>query len=121
MPGFSLHDELALLVDSGLSPHQALVAATSSAASALGIGETVGRIAAGYDADIVVVDGDPLTDISLVGRVRGVLRQGSIIERAGLVATRDRLFALPATDPASLFITDLDTRAAVKGSDPSGQ
>lgn len=121
VPGFSLHDELALLVDSGLSPHQALVAATSSAASALGIGDTVGRIAAGYDADILLVDGDPLTDIYLVGRVRRVMRQGSVIERSGLVATRDRLFASPATDPASLFITDLDTRAAVEGSNPSGQ
>jgi len=120
-PGFSLHDELALLVDAGLSPHQALVAATSNAASALGIGDTVGRIAAGYDADILLVDGDPLTDISLIGRVRRVIRRGSVIERSHLVGMRDRLFASPATDPASLFITDLDTRAAAAGSTPSDQ
>jgi hypothetical protein len=81
----------------------------------------VGRIAAGYDADILLVDGDPLTDISLIGRVRRVMRRGSVIERSHLVGMRDRLFASPATDPASLFITDLDTRAAAAGSTPSDQ
>lgn len=110
-PGFSLHDELALLVDAGLSPHQALVSATSAAADALGVGDRVGRIAPGLDADMIVVNGDPTADISMIGRLRAVMRRGWLIDRETLVETRDRLFAANLTDPASLFITDLDVRA----------
>jgi imidazolonepropionase-like amidohydrolase len=109
-PGFSLHDELAQLVDSGLSTHQALVAATSAAARTLAIGDRVGRIAPGYDADLLVVDGDPIDDISRIGRVRAVMRRGVLIDPDELAASRDRAFAMSPTDPASLFITDLDTR-----------
>lgn len=58
--------ELALLVQSGLTPMQAVVAATSAAAAALGIAADVGTIEAGKLADIIVVDGDPLREIALL-------------------------------------------------------
>lgn len=57
--------ELALLVDSGLTPMQAIVAATGSGAAALGLDADVGTVAAGKLADLVVVAGDPLADITL--------------------------------------------------------
>ena len=57
--------ELALLVDSGLSPAQAIAAATSTAAEALGIEADLGTIESGKLADMVVVAGDPLSDISI--------------------------------------------------------
>jgi imidazolonepropionase-like amidohydrolase len=112
-PGFSLHDELALLVDAGLSTHRALVAATGGAARALGIGDRVGRIASGLDADMVLVGGDPIADISQIGQVEAVLRRGAFVEEDVLVNARNRAFTMYPHDPASLFITDLDTRSNV--------
>ncbi|MPZ81488.1 MAG: amidohydrolase family protein [Actinophytocola sp.] len=56
-PGFSVHDELALLVEAGLSPMAALHAATAEPARYLGA--DTGRIAAGRAADLVVLDADP--------------------------------------------------------------
>jgi len=58
--------ELALLVDSGLTPMQAVVAATGIAAKALGLASDVGTLEPGKLADIVVFDGDPLADIKVL-------------------------------------------------------
>jgi imidazolonepropionase-like amidohydrolase len=60
----------------GLSPGEALAAATSSAAAACGLGGRTGRLAAGLDADLVAVGGDPLTDITAVRDVRLVVSRG---------------------------------------------
>src|SRR5690606_34436530 len=60
--GVSLHHELELLVRAGLSPAQALTAATSLLAKRFGLSER-GVIAAGMRADLVLVEGDPLADI----------------------------------------------------------
>ncbi|HEU4539433.1 MAG TPA: amidohydrolase family protein, partial [Polyangiaceae bacterium] len=59
-PGFSLHDELALLVEAGLTPMQALQAATFNPALFLGLDATAGTVEPGKDADLVVLDADPL-------------------------------------------------------------
>lgn len=65
------------LVDSvGAPPVEALRAVTSRAAVAVGLGERTGRVAAGYDADLLAVDGDPLADITALRRVRAVFRAG---------------------------------------------
>jgi imidazolonepropionase-like amidohydrolase len=68
--------ELALKVEGGLSGAGALVAATSSAASLLGVGESLGRLAPGFVADVVVVDGAPDDVSGLAGRVRSVWKDG---------------------------------------------
>ena len=68
--------ELELLVAAGLSPTDALVAATSSAARLLGLPDRIGRIAPGLQADLVVVDGDPLDVVGLPGRIREVYQGG---------------------------------------------
>ena len=65
------------LVDKlGATPAEALRAVTSAAAEACGIGDRAGRLAAGYDADLLAVDGDPLTDIAAIHRLSAVFRAG---------------------------------------------
>ena len=56
----------------------ALISANSLAADAVGLGDRIGSIATGYDADIIAVDGNPLTDIGAVRRVVFVMRGGVI-------------------------------------------
>jgi imidazolonepropionase-like amidohydrolase len=64
------------MTSSGFSGAEALRAVTSVAADACGVGDRKGRIAPGYDADLLAVDGDPLTDPSAVRAVVAVFRAG---------------------------------------------
>jgi len=68
---FNLHGqnarELILMVEHGLSPGEAIKSATSTAAQLLNMNESIGTVAVGRRADFVVVNGDPLQDISLLG------------------------------------------------------
>lgn len=64
-PGALVH-ELCELVECGLTPHEAIVAATRNAAEALGIGDRLGTLEVGKVADCVVVDGDPLANIAIL-------------------------------------------------------
>jgi imidazolonepropionase-like amidohydrolase len=73
--GASIHRELELLVRSGLMPTQALVAATSAPARAFGLADR-GRIAPGLRADLVLVEGDPTTDIHDTRRIVAVWKRG---------------------------------------------
>jgi imidazolonepropionase-like amidohydrolase len=73
-------DELLCRVKAGQSPADVMLSATSRAAKALGLGEHVGAIAPGYDADLIAVDGDPTTDIGAMKRVRLVMRAGRVID-----------------------------------------
>jgi len=50
--------------------------ATTQAAAVLGVGAVTGRLAPGYEADLIVVDGDPLSDIAALGRLRRVIARG---------------------------------------------
>ncbi|MFP5286765.1 MAG: amidohydrolase family protein [Thermoanaerobaculia bacterium] len=84
LPGFSVHDEIALLAASGLSPTEALRAATSEAARLLDVTDSVGTIAPGKAADLVLLDGDPLADAKNVGRISAVVLRGKLLERADL-------------------------------------
>lgn len=78
--GASLHDELALLVQSGLSQAEALTAATTIPAAAFGLTDR-GRIVPGLRADLVLVDGDPSQDISATRAVSSVWRDGHLAAR----------------------------------------
>ena len=86
--GMGLHAEFRALVAAGLTPEQALRAAGVNAASALGLGLQLGRIAVGSVADLVLVDGDPLTDIDDALNVVGMVRNGRFFSTIGLI---DRL------------------------------
>lgn len=85
-PGFSLHDELALLVDSGLSPLAALQAATIRPAEFLARTEQLGLIAPGKRADLVLLAADPLADIHNTTQIEAVWLQGKLFDRAALDA-----------------------------------
>jgi imidazolonepropionase-like amidohydrolase len=67
---------LEYLVTLGFTPAQVLAMATTEAATALGVDQITGRVAAGYEADLIVVDGDPLRDIADLGRLRRVIARG---------------------------------------------
>jgi imidazolonepropionase-like amidohydrolase len=72
--------ELDWLVKAGMTPAQALVTATTNAAALLGKEKELGRIAPGYFADLVAVEGDPLKDINVViTKVRWVMKSGTVI------------------------------------------
>ena len=71
----------------GQTPMAALVSAQSLAARAIGMGDRIGRLSPGYEADIIALDGDPLTDLSAVRRVVFVMRGGVIYKWAPTVTT----------------------------------
>jgi imidazolonepropionase-like amidohydrolase len=83
VPGLSLHDELALLVQGGLSPLEALQAATSNAATYLNRSD-LGSLKPGSRADIVIVDGDPTADIANSRRISLVVIAGRVLDRRQL-------------------------------------
>ena len=82
MHGSALHDELSRLVEAGLSPLEALRAATSVAAEVFGLDDR-GVIAPGGRADLVLVDGDPTRDISAIRRICAVWIAGRRSDTAG--------------------------------------
>ena len=67
---------LEYLVTLGFTPEQVLAMATTEAAAALGVGGSTGRLAPGYQADLIVVDGDPLADLAALGALRRVIARG---------------------------------------------
>lgn len=73
--------ELTTLVDAGLSPIDAIRAATVHAAGAFGLADTIGSIEPGRAADIIAVDGDPLADVTSLSRVVFVMHDGRIVRR----------------------------------------
>ncbi|KOG51182.1 amidohydrolase [Streptomyces griseoflavus] len=78
--GAGLHAELALLVEAGLTPAEALTAATSAPAAHFGLGDR-GVIAPGRRADLVLVTGDPTTDITATRSIEAVWRGGVRFDR----------------------------------------
>ncbi len=88
-PGFALHKELELLVKSGLTPAGALRAATIGPAEFLGLSEQSGSIAVGKRADLVLLDDNPLVQISHTQRIRAVVLDGCLFQRADLDALLD--------------------------------
>lgn len=84
MPGISMHTELEMLVQLGLSPREALAAATNNYAIQFGWNE-LGQIAPGRRADILVVDGDPTTNIWNARRISGLIVDGNVLDREGLL------------------------------------
>jgi imidazolonepropionase-like amidohydrolase len=112
VPGFSAHDELADLVEAGLTPYEAMRAGTKDAAEYLG--DDFGEVAAGKRADLVLVDADPLIDVRNARKRAGVMLRGAWHPEAELrealekTATawdpsRDRLAALPPVPGARAY------------------
>ena len=83
-PGFGLHDELELLVQAGLSPLEALQAATINAAKFLHREKELGAIAKGMYADLVLLDANPLENINNTKKINAVIANGRLFQRADL-------------------------------------
>ncbi|MEU3274412.1 amidohydrolase family protein [Saccharomonospora sp. NPDC006951] len=95
-PGFSLHDELELLVRAGLSPLRALRAATIEPARFLGRAERIGSTEEGKLADFVVLDANPLDDIRNTREINAVVIDGRYLgpeERTALLTTASEIAA----------------------------
>jgi predicted amidohydrolase YtcJ len=84
MPGFCVHDELALMVRGGMSTLSALQTATINPARFLGLTGSLGTVAADKDADLVLLDANPLDDISNLKRIRAVVVRGRVLDRPDL-------------------------------------
>jgi len=107
--GVSMHQELALLVEAGLSPVEALRAATSAPADAFGLADR-GRIAAGLRADLVLVEGDPGADILATRALRQVWKNGRAVAGAGQ-ADASAEGAAAASQLAAGTLADFDADA----------
>jgi hypothetical protein len=84
VPGFSLHDELGLLVEAGLTPMQAIQSATIQPARYFGVLDSLGTAEVGKVADLVLLDADPLADIGNTRRIAAVVLRGGYLDRAEL-------------------------------------
>jgi hypothetical protein len=84
LPGISLHTELELLTRIGLTPRQALAAATSNFGTLMGW-DQVGQVKAGYNADLLVLDEDPVQDVSNLKKISRIILNGEILDRDALL------------------------------------
>jgi len=88
-PGIGLHDELALYVEKGLTPAQALSSAIRAGPRWFGLLDKYGSIAPGKAADLVLLNGNPLEDIHATRAIEIVILRGTVHDRAAL----DRMLA----------------------------
>ena len=104
--GVSLHGELALLTGAGLTPPEALAAATSLPAKYFQL-EDRGRIAPGLRADLVLVDGDPTQDITATRRIVTVFKNGYTVDRS--LSHAEAVTSAPGPKaPADTSVSDFD-------------
>lgn len=112
LPGPSLHDELQQLVSAGLSPAAALRAATSSAADFLNRATDVGTVDEGKRADLVLVYGNPLSDIATTRLIGGVMKSGKWFSRDSLRAMLARIRAAYMLEDR--FLDDVERLGVVR-------
>ena len=89
--GFSIHEELANLVDAGLTPYEALLTGTRDAAEFLCAAGEFGVVAQGARADLILMDGNPLDDISVATDPAGVMVRGAWLPREKVAQMLERL------------------------------
>jgi imidazolonepropionase-like amidohydrolase len=87
--GPAVHREMELWQDAGIPPADILKAATANAANLLGVGDRIGKVAKGYDASLLIVDGNPLEDIRGTRRISDVFFKGERVRRSSLFASDD--------------------------------
>jgi imidazolonepropionase-like amidohydrolase len=76
VPGFAVHDEIEQFVEAGLTPYQALSAATRNAAEFMSASGEFGVVARGARADLVLLEANPLEDVRNLSRITGVMVHG---------------------------------------------
>jgi imidazolonepropionase-like amidohydrolase len=80
VPGASLHHELELLVEAGITPLEVIKIATGKGAQALGIEEDVGTIESGKQADMIILSDNPVDDVSNTMKIEAVINNGHFIK-----------------------------------------
>lgn len=85
--GFTLHREMEIYVQAGLTPSQALQIATRNGARVAGVAERTGNISVGKDADLILVEGDPTVNISDVRKVALTMKAGTVYSPAEIYTT----------------------------------
>ena len=105
--GLSIHGELRLLLRAGLSAAEALSAATSTGAEAFGIDDR-GRIGEGRIADLVLIDGDLESDLSLSTRLVAVWKDGYPVDRSRVDQEQQQTTAAPSAAPETTLIADFE-------------
>ena len=93
VPGFSIHREMRSMAAAGLTPQQILVSGTRNAARYFGAEQEFGSVAAGQRADLILLNGNPLTDLANVGRRAGVMVNGRWLPEAEIQARLERMAA----------------------------
>jgi imidazolonepropionase-like amidohydrolase len=93
VPGFSIHREMSSMVAAGLTPQQILQAGTRNPARYFGAEQEFGSVAAGQRADLILLNGNPLTDLANVGRRAGVMVNGRWLPEAEIQARLERIAA----------------------------
>jgi hypothetical protein len=83
-PGYSVDRELELYVEAGLTPLQAIKTATITPATVMSLDKNTGSIEVGKQADLIIVDGDPLKNISEIRKVSVVIKEGRIYDPVAL-------------------------------------
>lgn len=109
--GLTMHGELALLVEVGLTPIDALRGATSSAADAFRMDDR-GRVKAGLRADLLLVEGDPTSDIRATRQIAGVWIGGTAIDREAFVAASRPKPATKVEVAPGFVVSDFETEVA---------
>jgi imidazolonepropionase-like amidohydrolase/predicted enzyme related to lactoylglutathione lyase len=109
-PGLNTIQEMEFMVEAGLTPEKVIRAATRNAAEHLGLLEDLGTIEPGKIADLIIIDGDPLKDISSLHQVQMVIKAGRIVHDADVEITTPKgipldsnpvgWFEIPVTDMA---------------------
>jgi imidazolonepropionase-like amidohydrolase len=84
VPGFSAHRELGALVAAGLTPYEALKSGTANVGVYFGTQATVGTVAAGKRADLILLDANPLANIANSSRIAGVMVNGRWLSKADI-------------------------------------
>ena len=118
-PGFGMYTELELFVELGMTPLDALRAATVTPARVLGIADSVGTVESGNVADLVLLAANPLADIRNTRAINGVFRAGRWLPRAEIRAQLDSLERSyrPVQSALASFVQALETRGAVAAMD----
>ena len=84
-PGSSVHDELELFVQAGLTPMEALQTATLNPARFLGLRDSLGTVEVGKAADLVFLSADPLDDIGNTQQIWAVVLNGELLDQDAIV------------------------------------
>jgi imidazolonepropionase-like amidohydrolase len=109
IPGVSLHQEFRELAASGLSPLEVLQTTTLNAAEFLRREATMGSVEAGKNADLVLLDANPIDDVANLGKISAVISRGKYFSRAALEMMKSEVAEALSKQPVRSLNTVLDT------------